>query len=141
MKINIAWALLAILALAMLAAGCAQTSEQVPAAPQRQPTGAAKTVMITAEGFSPSAIEINAGDAINFVNKDSVDHWPASAQHPTHKLYPETGGCVGSKFDACTPLANEESFTFVFYEKGEWNYHDHLNCCTDSRFFGKVTVR
>lgn len=144
MKLSVSWALLAILAFAaIIAAGCtgAYQQPQQAQAPQQQPTGAAKTVMITAEGFNPSAIEINAGDAINFVNKDSVNHWPASAQHPTHKLYPETGGCVGSKFDACKPLANEESFTFVFYEKGEWNYHDHLNCCTDSRFFGKVIVR
>ncbi len=141
MKFNAAFMVLAILALAaILAAGCTQTEGQ-QATPQQQPTGAAKTVMITAEGFSPAAIEINAGDAINFVNKDAVDHRPASAQHPTHKIYPEIGGCVGSKFDACKPLANEESFTFVFYEKGEWNYHDHINCCTDSRFFGKVMVR
>ncbi len=128
---------IAVIAAIALASGC--TSYQPPQ--QQQPTGVAKTVVITAEGFSPATVEINAGDAINFVNKDSATHWPASAQHPTHKIYPETGGCVGSKFDACKPLASEEGFTFTFYQKGEWNYHDHLNCCTDSRFFGKVTVR
>ncbi len=141
MKFNLAAAVFfAVIAAAILASGCAQNGEQQAPAEQ-QPTGVVKNVDITSEGFSPNAIEINAGDAITFANKDSIAHWPASAQHPTHQLYPEPGGCVGSKFDACKPLAQGESWTFVFYQEGEWNYHDHLNCCTDSRFFGKVTVK
>ncbi len=144
MKFNTAFASLAILVFAsIVVAGCTGAYQQQPqqAPAPLQPTGVVKTVIIDAEGFSPATIEINAGDAVMFANRDTVPHRPASAQHPTHALYPEAGGCTGSKFDACKDLAQGESFTFNFYQKGEWTYHDHLNCCTDSRFFGKVIVR
>ena len=75
-----------------------------------------------------------------FVNKDTAQHWPASAVHPTHVVYPESGGCIGSKFDACKGLAEGETFEFVFSEKGSWKYHDHLNCCSDPAFFGTIVV-
>ncbi len=125
------------LALAIFIAGCASSPM---AGPEAETTGVQYTVEITSEGFSPSQISINAGDTVVFVNKDSETHWPASAQHPTHKAYPESGGCIGSKFDACKPLAQGESWPFTFSQKGEWKYHDHANCCTDSRFFGSVIV-
>lgn len=86
-----------------------------------------KMVGISGSGFSPSSLMIKAGDTVVFQNNDSGLHWPASAVHPTHTAYPETGGCIGSKFDACTGLAQSETFTFTFNQKGTWNYHDHLN--------------
>ena len=64
---------------------------------------------------------------VTFINKDSVPHWPASGEHPTHQDYPEEGGCIGSKFDACSGLKTGETYSFTFNEKGTWNYHDHLN--------------
>ncbi len=86
-----------------------------------------KMVGITSSGFNPSSLTIKAGDTVVFQNNDSQLHWPASAVHPTHAAYPETGGCLGSKFDACTGLAQSETFSFTFNQKGTWNYHDHLN--------------
>lgn len=94
------------------------------------------TVEINSMGFSPSEIFIKEGEVVTFVNKDSDVHWPASASHPTHTVYPETGGCIGSKFDACKALAQNEEFKFTFTQKGAWNYHDHLN----PGFTGKITV-
>ncbi len=88
---------------------------------------AAKTVEITSTGFSPATVTIKAGEKVAFVNKGSGLHWPASAVHPTHAMYPESGGCIGSKFDACKGLATNEEWSFTFNEKGSWNYHDHLN--------------
>ena len=85
------------------------------------------TVEITSSGFSPNPVEINGGDTIVFLNKDSSDHWVASAIHPTHTSYPESGGCIGRKFDSCRRLAAGENFTFTFNQVGSWNYHDHLN--------------
>jgi plastocyanin len=84
-------------------------------------------VEITKEGFVPRTIKIKKGEAFAFVNKDDKGHWPASDYHPTHGLYPEKGGCISSKFDACKPLSKNENFTFVFNEIGQWPYHDHLN--------------
>lgn len=132
--------LLLAVVLAIFVAGCTSVYQQ-PAQPQQPVVGAeGKTVEITSEGFSPNILTINAGDIVTFVNKDSELHRPASAQHPTHKVYPESGGCIGSTFDSCKNLGQGESWSFTFNQKGEWKYHDHLNCCTDSRFFGTIVV-
>lgn len=90
------------------------------------------TVEITSSGFSPKDLEIRRGDKVIFVNRDSEEHWPASAIHPTHEVYPgsDIDKCgtdeEGIIFDACHGLAQEEKFEFVFNEIGEWRYHDHL---------------
>lgn len=88
---------------------------------------AAKVVEIGADGFSPATLTIKQGETVQFINKDAQPHWPASAVHPTHTAYPETGGCIGSKFDACAVLKQNETFNFTFNQIGTWKYHDHLN--------------
>ncbi|MBI2141023.1 hypothetical protein HYU16_01225 [Candidatus Woesearchaeota archaeon] len=109
---------------------------------QQQPSAAAgvRTVLITATGFNPQTLTIKAGETVLFLNQDTAQHWPASAVHPTHVVYPEPGGCIGSKFDSCKGLATGEPFMFTFNEKGSWKYHDHLNCCSDPAFFGTIVV-
>ncbi len=98
-----------------------------------EPTVNDNTVKITSSGFSPKTLTVKAGTTVTFVNQDSNQHWPASAMHPTHTLYPGSGiekcGTAEEKtiFDACKGLAPGESFSFTFDEKGSWNYHDHLN--------------
>jgi plastocyanin len=82
---------------------------------------------ITSSGFKPNNITIKQNDTVVFINKDINEHWPASAVHPTHSVYPEKGGCIGSTFDACKGLKQNENFTFTFTHKGQWKYHDHLN--------------
>ena len=88
--------------------------------------GTTATIEMTASGFSPSTLTITAGTTVTFVNSDTKERWPASAVHPTHRVYPESGGCLGSKFDACRGLAPGESWSFTFNQKGTWRYHDHL---------------
>ena len=89
-------------------------------------------VEITSSGFSPKTLEINQGDKVNFVNKDSQVHWPATAVHPSHTVYPgsDIKKCNSAEqsniFDACKGLGQGESFSFTFNEKGSWSYHDHL---------------
>lgn len=108
--------------------------ENSPVSAEEQNTGNPKeyTIEIMSSGFSPSNLEIKAGDSVTWMNKDTVEHWPASAMHPTHKVYPgsdiaKCGTAEETKiFDACKGLALGESWTFVFDEKGSWNYHDHL---------------
>ena len=90
-----------------------------------------KTVTITSNGFQPSLLQVKVGETVVFVNQDSTKHWPASAVHPTHNKYPGSGiNKCGSfdplNFDACKGLAQGESFSFIFNEKGTWGYHDHL---------------
>ncbi|GEM_PF-2519582 len=93
-------------------------------------------IVITKDGFSPKETKIKKGDAITWINKGDSPSWPASAFHPTHDVYPEKGGCIASKFDACKDLVKGESFRFVFNYAGSWSYHDHLN----PKLFGKIIV-
>lgn len=85
------------------------------------------TVEITSAGFSPSTVNIKFFGSVKFVNKDTETHWPASDPHPVHTDYPVSGGCIGSEFDACKALAQNEEWQFVFLSKGTFGYHDHLN--------------
>jgi plastocyanin len=88
---------------------------------------------ITEDGFSPKTVTIKAGQKIIFKNTDTVKHWPASNEHPTHTTYPgssisKCGTAEESNiFDSCRGLENGESYSFIFVNKGGWNYHDHLN--------------
>jgi len=89
-------------------------------------------VEITSSGFSPDVLEIQAGEKVTWVNLDSGKHWPASAMHPTHRVYPgsDIDKCgtpeEGGIFDACHGLEQSEEYEFIFSEAGEWRYHDHL---------------
>ena len=118
----------------------ANTSPQNTASNSAEPQ--TKTIEITSSGFNPSPININAGDKVVFLNKDTTSHWPASAMHPTHTVYPgsDINKCGTSEqnniFDACKGLKQGESFSFTFSQKGSWNYHDHLS----PKLFGKVIV-
>lgn len=82
---------------------------------------------LTAGGFLPAALTVKVGTIVTFQNKSSNPSWPASAIHPTHALYPTTGGCIGSTFDACKGIPPGESWSFKFDKAGNWKYHDHLN--------------
>ncbi len=97
-----------------------------------EPTSKTVTVEITSSGFSPRTMEINSGDTVMWTNLDSRSHWPASAVHPTHTVYPGSsinkcgGSDEGSTFDACSGVRAGGSYSFTFNEKGSWGYHDHL---------------
>ncbi len=126
----------------LLIAGCAKSTDLPVASPMPVPdqpntpettAGSEITVEITEDGFSPKTVSIKAGDTVTFVNRDIVPHWPASAMHPEHTAYPgsDIKKCGTPEqagiFDACKELAQGESFSFTFNEKGSWGYHDHLN--------------
>lgn len=77
------------------------------------------TAVINDEGFASATIIARKGDRIVFVNRGTSAHWPASAVHPTHEVYPE--------LDAKAPVAPGQSWTFTATNVGEWRIHDHLN--------------
>lgn len=84
-------------------------------------------VIYTDSGYSPTALKIKKGETAVFKNQSSRAMWPASATHPTHRVYPTTGGCIGSVFDACAGVQPGETWSFKFDISGIWKYHDHLN--------------
>src|SRR3989344_5419735 len=99
-------------------------------------------VEITSQGFSPLKLEINQGEKVRWINKQSQKSWPASAIHPSHKAYPNSdiNKCGTEEqteiFDTCRGLAEGEAYEFTFTEIGSWNYHDHLN----ARWRGEIAV-
>ncbi len=113
----------------LLVAGCSNQNSNAtqPYVNNDNAVNKDNTIEITASGFNPSTLTINAGETVTWINNGVIPSWPASAVHPTHKSYPETGGCIGSKFDACKNLKQGEAYSFTFNQKGTWKYHDHLD--------------
>ncbi|MDI6734537.1 MAG: hypothetical protein QMD50_03590 [Patescibacteria group bacterium] len=84
-------------------------------------------IIYTDAGFAPQTLTTKQGRVVTFKNLSSSKLWPASANHPTHEVYPTTGGCLGSTFDSCRSLASNDTWSFRFDIPGTWGYHDHLN--------------
>lgn len=84
------------------------------------------TVVINDQGFFPDEVIIEPGATVTWINEGENPHWPASNFHPKHAFYPEPGGCIGSKFDACRGLLKGETYSFKFDKAGSWPVHDHL---------------
>ena|SRR3989344_3828155 len=114
----------------------AQESASQPFAEQTQ-TEKTNVITYTGTGYSPSALEIKAGETVTFKNESQQSMWPASAMHPAHKEYPTTGGCLGSTFDACMGVQMGDDWSFKFDIAGNWKYHDHLS----PKNFGTIIVK
>jgi len=96
------------------------------------PAGQTHVITYTDSGFSPKTITISLGDTVTFKNQSSDDFWPASANHPSHTVYPgsgiqKCGTSASTIFDACAHVKPGASWLFTFTNKGSWGYHDHLN--------------
>ncbi len=87
--------------------------------PAAAPSSEEMVVEMSASGFSPSSLTLKVGDMVRFVNKDTKNHWPASAVHPTHQCYPG--------FDALQAVAPGASYVFTFNVAKTCGFHDHLN--------------
>jgi len=85
-------------------------------------------VRLTDSGFVPKVVTINQGESVTWINESGNGMWVASANHPTHTVYPEKSddNCLGSDFDACRSFENSESWSFTFDTIGEWKYHNHV---------------
>lgn len=110
------------------------TLPEVPSTPTTSTSPTSEVIIkITANGFEPKEVEVTKGTKVTWVNESANPSWPASAVHPTHRVYPSSGiekcGTPEEKniFDACRGLQPGESWSFVFNEVGEWYYHYHLN--------------
>lgn len=95
-----------------------------------------KIVIYTDSGYSPATLTVKKGETVTWKNQSSQSMWTASGKHPTHLLYPTTGGCLGSTFDACQGIQPGGSWSFKFDIVGNWKYHNHLN----SGNFGAIVV-
>lgn len=100
---------------------------QQPMVETKAPVAEEETIAYTDAGYSPATLAIKKGETVVFKNQSTRSMWPASAKHPTHNVYPTTGGCIGSTFDACKDIQPGESWSFQFDIAGSWKYHNHLN--------------
>ncbi len=98
-------------------------SDGIPAAQPIQEN----VVIHTNDGYSPETLRVKSGTTVTFKNEGSAPTWTASDVCPTHRLYPTTGGCIGSTFDACREIVPDDSWQFEFDIVGTWKYHNHLN--------------
>lgn len=73
---------------------------------------------ITPTGFSPTTIGIASGQTIVWTNYDTKDHIVAS------NTYPKDNDLPGFKSDV---LAQNQTYSFVFDQKGTFSFHDDLN--------------
>ena len=119
------------------------SGEEILQAPSEQtPTANENVITYTDSGYSPNTLTIKNGETVIFKNQSSSSMWPASAMHPTHRLYSDTSldehcpDTTNSAFDACTGFLPGESWSFKFDKTGNWKYHDHLN----TKNFGAIIV-
>ena len=101
-----------------------QPSQQSPES--QTPAINENVVIYTDSGYSQSTLTIQKGETVTFKNQSSRSMWTASGVHPSHTLYPTTGGCLGSTFDACSGIQPGDSWSFKFDVSGTWKYHNHL---------------
>lgn len=124
-----------IFALALIASGCASTSnpdqtDQPGQTSEQASNTSNNTVTLTNSGFQPSTITIQQGETVTWINNGSTAMWVGSDRHPRHTEYSGSSvaqHCQGgdqnsAAFDQCS--AGEE-FSFKFEKTGEWSYHNH----------------
>lgn len=81
-------------------------------------TTTANMVAYTNDGFSPSELTVKSGTTVTFFNQSDSPMWVASANHPTHLLYPE--------FDEKASVAKGGLYSFTFNKVGTHPYHNHV---------------
>ncbi len=79
------------------------------------------TVMLTARGFEPMILTINAGTTVAWTNKSDTTGNVSSDDHPTHQKYPPLN--LGD-------FPSGATVSLQFNEPGPYTYHDHLNPST-----------
>lgn len=111
-----------------------EPASQPPA--DQTPATEEKIITYTDSGYSPATLTVKKGETVTWKNQSSQSMWTAAGKHPTHNLYPTTGGCLGSTFDACQGIQPGNNWSFKFDIVGTWKYHNHLN----PGYFGTIIV-
>lgn len=73
-------------------------------------------VELTSSGFSPKKVTIKKGTSVTWINKSDKTATINSADHPTHRRFPEMN--LG-EFDT------NQMITHVFSKPGTYEYHNH----------------
>lgn len=73
------------------------------------------TIALTATGFQPASLTIQAGQTVRFTNQDSAGHQVATEPHPIHDQLP---GLFSE------PLDQDASYDYTFTTAGTYTFHD-----------------
>lgn len=132
-----------VLAVVLIASGCASNSDETGEDPGNAPPGTqnpgtsptnisenATVVTYTSSGFQPQTVTVEQGDTVVWRSESSKPMWVASNQHPIHSQYAgssrgehcSNGDQNTAAFDQCS---TGSSFSFTFEKTGEWGYHNH----------------
>jgi plastocyanin len=100
------------------------TSQPAPAAStgtKEIPPADILSVSYSSNGFSPTILEVNAGDSVTFVNNTNGTLWVTSKNHPTvpQQNYPE--------FDSGKSISPGGTYVFTFTKIGSWGYKNLNN--------------
>ncbi|HKC15046.1 MAG TPA: cupredoxin domain-containing protein [Patescibacteria group bacterium] len=87
-----------------------------------------RNVNVTANGFVPQTLKINAGTKVTWTNKSGVTANVSSDPHPIHTLWP---------FLNLGNFADGSSVSVTFDKTGIYTYHNHL----DPSMTGTVIVQ
>ena len=129
-RFGVALALATAGALVLSACGGGGGGGNTPTSPT--PSGSVPTVTIRSGGtLDPQEIRIEVGQAVRFVNEDSVSHHPQSNPHLTHTDCPAANVTVLSPGQSAT--------TTAFNSVQACGYHDHMNPDT-TRLHGTIRV-
>lgn len=121
-----------VFVIVLFARGGGEPVASIPVAPTATPTPtptptplpSVVTVTYTDTGYLPSTITVATGTMVIFTNNSTKEMWSASAVHPTHEVYPETGTCFAGVFTNCN-VAPGGTFSMKFNIIGTWRYHNH----------------
>ena len=98
--------LFAILLGVLIIAGCTQPPSNIP------PPATGNTVKISGFAFVPHTITIKTGEAVTWINEDSVQHQIAAD--------PDQPDAA----DLSSPnINNGASYSYTFSKAGTWTYH------------------
>lgn len=90
------------------------------------------TITITSAGISLQQVRVQAGEAVRFVNNDTVAHVPSSNPHPAHS------DCAAMA-EVGTLQPGQSATTAAFATARSCGFHDHNNPA-DARFAGQILV-
>jgi plastocyanin len=87
-------------------------------------------VSITSNGFVPATISIKAGQAVIWTNTDVAKHEVNSDPYPSDNAL--------AAFNDQQPLAQNDTYSYIFSKSGTYTYHDDLN---PLKFKGTIVVK
>ncbi len=131
-------ATVAVLALAVLLAGCTGQQPQpgadaggdgADAVSCDQVSGETHTVTYASSGFSPRQLTVQRCDTVVWESQ-GPDMWVGSDDHPVHAGYDGTSlrqHCSSGSSDTFDQCSRGDTYRFMFTKTGEWGYHNHVN--------------